>query len=74
MSTLMLKRIGSTMLAGENTAKKMLAWTQESKEKLKDLYEDIFDEDDEMDEDNRSEIKDLTTEEVLCLEKLVTVL
>ena len=74
MSTLMLKRIGSTMLAGENTAKKMLAWTQEGKEKLKDLYEDIFDEDDEMDEDNRSEIKDLTTEEVLCLEKLVTVL
>lgn len=40
----------------------------------KDLYEDIFDEDDGMDEDNRSEIKDLTTEEVLCLEKLVTVL
>ena len=32
MSTLMLKRIGSTMLAGENTAKKMLAWTIEGKE------------------------------------------
>ncbi|MHB1453406.1 MAG: phospholipase D-like domain-containing anti-phage protein [Saccharofermentanales bacterium] len=74
MSTLMLKRIGSTMLAGENTAKKMLAWTKEGKEKLKDLYDDIFDEEDEDEEDNYSEIKDLTSEEVQCLEKLVIVL
>ncbi|MDD4168887.1 MAG: hypothetical protein PHD36_01265 [Desulfotomaculaceae bacterium] len=42
MSTLMLKRIGSTMLAGESTAKKMLAWTLEGKERLKDLYDDVF--------------------------------
>ncbi len=74
MSTLMLKRIGSTMLAGENTAKKMLAWTLEGKERLKDLYDDIFDEDDEDDEERRSEIKELTLEEVRCLEKLVKVL
>jgi len=74
MSTLMLKRIGSTMLAGENTAKKMLAWTSEGKERLKDLYEDLFDEDDEDTEESRSEIKELTLEEVRCLEKLVKVL
>jgi len=74
MSTLMLKRIGSTMLAGENTAKKMLAWTKEGKERLKNLYEDIFDEDDEDSEENRSEIKELAIEEVCCLEKLVKVL
>ena len=74
MSTLMLKRIGSTMLAGENTAKKMLAWTKEGKDKLKDLYEDVFDEDDEVTEENQSQIKELTFEEVLSLEKLVKVL
>lgn len=74
MSTLMLRRIGSTMLAGENTAKKMLAWTKEGKEKLKDIYEDVFDEDDEEDEDRHSEIKELTLEEIRCLEKLVKVL
>jgi superfamily II DNA or RNA helicase len=74
MSTLMLKRIGSTMLAGENTAKKMLAWTKEGKERLKDLYDDIFDEEDEDSEESRSEIKELTIEEVHCLEKLVKVL
>ena len=74
MSTLMLKRIGSTMLAGENTAKKMLAWTSEGKERLKDMYDDIFDEDDEDVEESHSEIKELTLEEVRCLEKLVKVL
>ncbi|MEL1135052.1 phospholipase D-like domain-containing anti-phage protein [Desulfitobacterium sp. THU1] len=74
MSTLMLRRIGSTMLAGENTAKKMLAWTAEGKERLRDLYEDLFDEDDEDNEERRSEIKELTIEEVRCLEKLVKVL
>lgn len=74
MSTLMLRRIGSTMFAGENTAKKMLAWTKEGKEMLKDLYDDVFEEDDEISEENRSEIKDLTSDEISCLEKLVKVL
>lgn len=74
MSTLMLRRIGSTMLAGENTAKKMLAWTKEGKEKLKDLYDDIFEEDDEKSEEEHSEVKELTEVELSCLEKLVTVL
>jgi len=74
MSTLMLKRIGSTMLAGENTAKKMLAWTKEGKERLKDLYDDVFEEDDEYSEEDHSEIKELTDNEINCLEKLVKVL
>lgn len=76
MSTLLLKRIGSTMLAGENTAKKMLAWTTEGKEKLLFLYEDIFDEDEEDEEQDAivSEIKNLTSDEVDYLERLVTVL
>lgn len=74
MSTLLLRRIGSTMLAGENTAKKMLKWTQEGKERLKDLYEDIFDEDEEYNEEEHSEVKELTKAEIDCLEKLVKVI
>lgn len=75
MSTLMLKRIGSTMLAGENTAKKMLAWTAEGQEKLQALYDVILDEEDEEPEtDTASEIKNLTPEEIDCLERLVGVL
>ncbi|MDR0764054.1 MAG: phospholipase D-like domain-containing protein [Synergistaceae bacterium] len=74
MSTLLLKRIGSTMFAGENTAKKMLAWTTEGKEKLRSLYDELADEDDEAEDAAQSDIKDLTAEETECLEKLVNVL
>lgn len=74
MTTLMLKRIGSSMLAGESTAKKMLAWTMEGKERLKDLYDDIFDEDEEEKEGQHSVIKELTLEEVDSLDRLVKVL
>lgn len=76
MSTLLLRRIGSTMLAGENTAKKMLAWTQKGKERLRDLYDDIFDEDEEEEEheEQHGEIRDLSTAEIDCLERLVKVL
>lgn len=76
MSTLLLKRIGSTMLAGENTAKKMLAWTIEGKEKLRSLYDEILDEDEDENEKDSSfsEIKDLRKEEIACLERLITVL
>lgn len=74
MSTLLLKRIGSTMFAGENTAKKMLAWTAEGKERLQTLYDEFSDEDDESEETAWSEIKDLTAEELDCLESLVKVL
>jgi hypothetical protein len=75
MSTLLLKRIGSTMSAGENTAKKMLAWTDEGKEKLRSLYDILSDEDDDEAEDTaQSEIKNLEPAEIECLERLVNVL
>jgi superfamily II DNA or RNA helicase len=75
MSTLLLKRIGSTMFAGENTAKKMLAWTAEGKDRLQSLYDEIADEDDdEPEESPQSEIKELTAEEIDCLGNLVNVL
>lgn len=77
MSTLMLKRIGSTMLAGENTAKKMLAWTAEGQQKLQEIYDTLTDEDDDdenIDPSGESEIKNLTQEELDCLQRLVEVL
>lgn len=75
MSTLLLKRIGSTMFAGENTAKKMLAWTAEGKDKIRSLYDEIVGEDDdESEEATQSDIKDLTPGEVECLGNLVAVL
>lgn len=75
MSTLLLKRIGSTMFAGENTAKKMLRWTDEGKDKLHSLYDDMAEEDDdESDETTPSDIKDLKADEIECLAKLVAVL
>ncbi len=77
MSTLMLKRIGSTMLAGENTAKKMLAWTAEGQQTLQEIYDTLTDEDDgdeNIDTSESSEIKNLTAEEQDCLARLVNVL
>jgi len=75
MSTLVLKRIGSTILAGENTAKKMLAWTEEGKEILAAEFNTIFDEDDEnVDDEKETDIKKLTLEEVSCLHELVQLL
>jgi superfamily II DNA or RNA helicase len=76
MSTLMLKRIGSTMLAGENTAKKLLAWTTVGHEKLQEHYDFTLeeDEDDKEEDTSSSEIKNLTSAEIDCLDRLVTVL
>lgn len=77
MSTLMLKRIGSTMLAGENTAKKMLRWTREGKQTLQEIYDTLTDEDDGdeyIDASEAGEIKNLTAEELDCLARLVNVL
>jgi len=76
MSTLLLKRIGSTMFAGENTAKKMLGWTAEGKGKLRLLDDEFAEEDDDEAEEpaTQSDIKDLTPEEIECLGKLVAVL
>ncbi|AUN21935.1 helicase SNF2 [Clostridium botulinum] len=62
IKTLLLKRVGSTMVAGENTAKKMLQWgiianDEEDDNTLNDLKEEG--------------IKDLTDEERECLEKFI---
>lgn len=72
MSTLMLKRIGSTIIAGESTAKKMLAWTEEGRQILLDEFDVDAEEDD--DETSDSEVKNLTPEEIECLRVLVKVL
>ena len=74
LTTLLLKRIGSTMVAGENTAKKLLSWSKEGKEKLKELYDEVFEEDEEEAEEEQSEIKELTFEEMELLETLIKVL
>ena len=74
MSTLLLRRIGSTMAAGENTAKKLLKWTEEGKARLQSLYDVIEEDDDDDDEVIYSEVKDLTPEEINKLELLVAVL
>ncbi|NCB42799.1 MAG: helicase SNF2 [Clostridia bacterium] len=73
MSTLILKRIGSTIIAGDNTARKMLAWTEAGKEILKDEFDVTFEEDDDF-EENVSEVKNLTDEETECLRELVKML
>ncbi|MBS3985129.1 MAG: DEAD/DEAH box helicase family protein [Selenomonadales bacterium] len=78
MSTLLLKRIGSTMVAGQNTAKKMLAWTEAGKEQLRTLYDELGEaddgDDDETEETAFSDIKNLTPDEIECLGRLVAVL
>ena len=76
MSTLMLKRIGSTIVAGEHTAQKLLAWTEEGKQILSDEFDIAFEEDDDIltDDGAVSEDKNLTREEIQCLHELVELL
>ena len=69
LSMLMLKRIGSTILAGKSTARKMLSWTEEGRQILEDEFDANF-EDDDFEEDE-SEVKELTAQEVECLYELV---
>jgi len=73
MSTLILKRIGSTIIAGDNTVKKMLAWTEAGKEILQDEFDVFFEEDDDYDE-SASKVKNLTDAETECLRELVKML
>jgi len=73
MSTLILKRIGSTIIAGDNTAKKMLAWTDAGKEILQDEFDFVFEEDESYDEEV-SEVKKLTVDETETLRQLVKML
>jgi len=71
LKTLLLKRVGSTIIAGKNTAEKMLTnWGQV-------LDEEDYEEDEiEMEEEHslRSEIKNITDEERDCLIKFVEIL
>ena len=66
--TLLLKRLGSTMIAGKNTAKKLLA-------DVNGLLDDSS-EDEELESSNEvlSEFKDLSPEEIQCLNNLVYML
>ncbi len=74
LSTLILKRIGSTILAGEATAKKMLAWTREGRQILADEFDTLLEDDDEDEDDSYSEVKQLTPEETELLRELVKML
>lgn len=77
MTTLVLKRIGSTMCAGEKTAIKILGWTEEGRKTLEELYDSDPEEetDDEMAEENADNpFKNLSEEEIDCLTALVEVL
>ena len=67
IKTLLLKRVGSTMIAGENTARKMLKnWAGISS----DI--DFEDETDDDDTDSDKGIKDLTEAEIQCLKNFVS--
>lgn len=67
IKTLMLKRIGSSLIAGENTAKSMLSWckTGDASE-LEDMIED--------ENDRSSQMKKLEPEEIDMLHNIVAYL
>jgi len=66
LKTLLLKRVGSTMEAGKNTAQKMLTnWGGLGDE------EDFEDEDISEELVNQSEIKNITEEEKACLQRFI---
>lgn len=62
IKTLLLKRVGSTMLAGENTARKMLQWG---------IAVDDEEDEDIVNDSKEEGIKDLTDEERGCLERFI---
>ena len=74
MKTLMLKRIGSSILSGFNTAKTMLAWTEEGRQILADEFDEFFEEDDSLESDEINVVKNLTSEEINALHELVSIL
>ncbi|CCJ33436.1 phospholipase D-like domain-containing anti-phage protein [Caloramator australicus] len=65
LKTLLLKRVGSTIIAGKNTAEKMLSnWNL--------IEEDDYEDDDaEKINEEREEIKNLTVEEKECLKRFI---
>ena len=70
LSTMLLKRIGSTIAAGDTTAKKLLAWTEEGRTILADEFDTEM-ELDEAEDEEESPVKQLTSEEVEALRLLV---
>lgn len=85
MSTLLLRRIGSTMIAGESTARKMLSWSSHEDDTFlsADGTSLSFDEapfplsdeeEDAPDMEGNTEIRDLTAEETEYLRRLLSVL
>jgi len=70
LKTLLLKRVGSTIIAGKNTAEKMLAnWGQV-------IEEEDYEEDEAVEEERafESEIKNITAEERECLIRFIETL
>lgn len=66
LKTLLLKRVGSTIVAGKNTAEKMLSnWN------MLQTDDDYEDEDVDKINDEKEEIKNLTVEEQDCLRKFI---
>jgi hypothetical protein len=73
LKTLLLKRVGSTIIAGKNTAEKMLAdWGRIADDE--DYEEEDFTEDYEEEKALQSEIKNITDEERTCLVKFIETL
>lgn len=67
IKTLMLKRIGSSLIAGENTAKSMLEWCKSGDlSEIEDMIED--------ENDRSSQMKKLEPDEVKMLHNIVTYL
>lgn len=68
--TLLLRRVGSTMVAGKNTAQKMLANWGQVKE------DEDYEEDETLEEERvfENEIKNITAEERECLKRFIEIL
>ena len=71
LSTMLLKRIGSTIVAGEITAKKLLAWTEAGRDILADEFDEEMELDEAEDEEEDSAVKALTEDEIDALHLLV---
>lgn len=75
IKTLLLKRVGSTMIAGKATAEKMLNWGNLPVDEFDEDYDDKEEsKKNRRDRDIHSDLKDLTEEERECLRKFIKTL
>ena len=72
IKVLMLKRIGSSLVAGENTARKMLSWGKVEDKSADDI--NVLLSEDEEDDDCVVDMKQLTDEEVEMLHQIINLL